>query len=93
MRVLVVLFVPWWAAAGFTLPEMSPQSKACIDCHKKESPAIYQQWGTSKHYRGNIGCYECHMALPEDVDAFEHYGETFPPSSPRRIAGAATKRK
>ena len=20
--------------------------------------------GTSKHYRGNIGCYECHMALP-----------------------------
>ncbi len=76
MRVLVVLFVPWWASAGFTLPEMSPQSKACIDCHKKESPAIYQQWGTSKHYRGNIGCYECHMALPEDVDAFEHYGET-----------------
>ena len=64
------------ASAGFTLKEMSPQSKACAECHKKESPALYEQWGASKHYRGNVGCYECHSALTNEVDAFEHYGQT-----------------
>lgn len=63
------------AQAGFTLSEMSPQSKVCIECHKRESPALYQQWGSSKHYRGNVGCYECHIALPSDADAFDHYGQ------------------
>ena len=70
-----LMVAPLLATAGFTLKEMSPQSKACADCHKKESAAIYQQWGSSKHYRGNVGCYECHMALTNDVDAFEHYGQ------------------
>ena len=64
------------AHAGFTLKEMSPQSKACAECHKKESAALYEQWGASKHYRGNVGCYECHMALTNDIDGFEHYGQT-----------------
>jgi hydroxylamine dehydrogenase len=63
------------ARAGFTLAEMSPQSKACAECHKKESAALYTQWGSSKHYRGNVGCYECHMALTNDIDGFEHYGQ------------------
>jgi hydroxylamine dehydrogenase len=62
------------AGAGFTLKEISPQSKACAECHRKESAAVYNQWGSSKHFRGNIGCYECHMALTNEVDAFEHYG-------------------
>ncbi len=62
-------------SGGFTLKEISPQTKACVECHKKESPAVYSQWGSSKHYRGNIGCYECHMALTNEVDAFEHYGQ------------------
>lgn len=69
------LAAPWSLQAGFTLTEMSAQSKACADCHKKESAAIYQQWGASKHYRANVGCYECHMALPSDADAFEHQGQ------------------
>ena len=71
---LALLGLP--ARAGFTLKEMSPQSKACAECHAKESAAIYQQWGASKHYRGNVGCYECHMALPTEPDAYEHYGQT-----------------
>ena len=79
MKLLVaaatLLALPYSLHAGFTLKEMSVESKACADCHKKESGAIYQQWGTSKHYRANVGCYECHMALPTDADAFEHYGQ------------------
>lgn len=66
---------PLAVQAGFTLKEMSAESKACAECHKKESGAVYQQWGTSKHYRANVGCYECHMALPSDADAFEHHGQ------------------
>ncbi len=70
-----VIAAPLLASAGFTLAEMSPQSKACVDCHKKESPAIYEQWGASKHYRGNIGCFECHMAVEGKPGSFEHYGQ------------------
>ncbi len=70
-----VLVAPSWLHAGFTLKEMSAESRACAECHKKESAAIYQQWGSSKHYRANVGCYECHMALPTDADAFDHQGQ------------------
>lgn len=56
--------------------EISKESKNCIECHKKENPSLYQQWGNSKHFRGNVGCYECHMADKSDKDAFEHYQAT-----------------
>ena len=46
-----------------------------MDCHRKESSAVYGQWGSSKHFRANIGCYECHMADAKDPDAYEHHGE------------------
>ncbi len=61
--------------AGFTLKDLSPESKACIDCHKKESAALYEQWGASKHFRANVGCFECHMAVEGDKDAFLHEGQ------------------
>ena len=60
--------------AGLWRIPAGASGKACADCHKKESPAIYGQWGSSKHFRGNVGCYECHMALTNDVDAFERGG-------------------
>ncbi|MCX6867121.1 MAG: multiheme c-type cytochrome [Verrucomicrobia bacterium] len=71
----MLLAAPLPARAGFTPKEMSPQSKACAECHKKESAALYQQWGASKHYRGNVGCFECHSALKNEPDAYEHYGQ------------------
>ena len=70
---LLTLGVPAWSS-GYMLTEISKESAKCIECHKKESRVIYEQWGDSKHYRGNIGCYECHKAEPEDVDALEHEG-------------------
>lgn len=63
-------------AQAITLPELSKESQECIDCHKKESRAIYQMWGASKHYRANVGCYECHAAEKSDPDALEHHEET-----------------
>ncbi len=58
------------------LPELSEKSKECIECHRKEDPVVYQQWGVSKHYRANVACYECHGAEKTDLDAYDHYGVT-----------------
>ena len=65
------------SASGQTigLKALSEESKACVECSKKESRALYQQWGSSKHYRANVGCYECHSAEAGDADAIEHEGD------------------
>jgi hypothetical protein len=52
--------------------DFSEETKKCIQCHKKDQPGIVQQWGASKHYRAKVGCYECHAADPNDVDAYIH---------------------
>ncbi|MGB9623653.1 MAG: multiheme c-type cytochrome [Phycisphaerae bacterium] len=63
------------SAQTWGLAELSKESKACIDCHKMENPAIYDQWGSSKHYRANVACYECHAAREGEPDAFRHEGQ------------------
>ncbi|HEX6883218.1 MAG TPA: multiheme c-type cytochrome [Planctomycetota bacterium] len=60
-------------AQAIGLPELSRQTMECVACHKKESLALYEQWGDSLHYRANVGCYECHAAQEGDKDAFRHY--------------------
>jgi len=59
-------------AAPKTFEALSRESAICASCHAKENPGIYQQWGQSKHYGGNVGCYECHKANPGDPDAIRH---------------------
>lgn len=77
---IIVVVSAIWAGPvhgqAFGLKEISAQTTECIACHRKESPALYQQWGRSKHYRGNVGCFECHAANEDDPDAFRHYGQT-----------------
>jgi hypothetical protein len=75
VTVLLGLVAPGLASAFF-LPRQSEESKACAECHKKESASIYDQWGASEHYRANVGCYECHAAAEEDPDAFMHEGQS-----------------
>lgn len=55
-------------------PQLSEQSAACNECHKQQSLGIVQQWGDSKHYRGNVGCFECHGSNAGARGAFEHNG-------------------
>jgi len=72
---MCLLSTSLWAAV--TIPNaLSSASKECIDCHQEETTGIYQQWGASKHFRANVGCYECHQANKKDPDAFEHEGYT-----------------
>jgi hypothetical protein len=60
-------------AAQTTIPsKMSDASLECVECHADETAGIYDQWGSSKHFRANVGCFECHGAKKGDADAFEH---------------------
>ena len=51
---------------------LSKESAQCVSCHREKTPGIYEMWGESKHYRANVGCYECHKAEPSDLDAIKH---------------------
>lgn len=62
-------------AQAFGPRDLSEQSKQCVACHREHSPGLYQQWGSSKHFRGNIGCFECHAANPGEPDAYTHFGQ------------------
>jgi len=64
------------AGGAFGLSQLSEATKECVDCHRESSPALYEQWGDSRHYRANVGCYECHAADPDDSDAYVHYDRT-----------------
>ena len=55
-----------------TFDSLSKESATCASCHEKENPGLYQQWGRSKHYGANVGCFECHKADPGDKDATRH---------------------
>ncbi|CAG0961179.1 Hydroxylamine oxidoreductase [Phycisphaerales bacterium] len=63
------------SAQVFGPKEISEESKACIACHREHGPGLYQQWGASKHFRANVGCFECHAAPQAEPDSFEHYGQ------------------
>lgn len=65
-----------FAAEKMRLQKTSSQTEACIGCHKATNVNIYQQWGKSKHFGANIGCYECHKAGKKDPDALRHNGFT-----------------
>ena len=47
---------------------ISPQALACIECHKRESPAIFTDWAHSRHASANISCLDCHQAKESDPD-------------------------
>ncbi len=72
MRVIMLsamaLFIAASAGAAGLPKTMSETTKACLECHSEDNQALYQQWGESKHYGANVGCYECHMAEKGEVD-------------------------
>ncbi len=72
---LVLLFSAAYAEADVRPNKRSFKTKECAKCHKEKTPVIIQQWGASKHYRANVGCYECHQASKNDPDVIEHYDE------------------
>jgi|Deesub1362A_J573_1020465.scaffolds.fasta_scaffold00456_15 hypothetical protein len=75
ITVLVMAGTEAVAVTKINIPQkLSKASQECIGCHADSTVNIYQQWGYSKHYRANVGCFECHEAQKGDPDAFEHQG-------------------
>ncbi|MCU7958425.1 MAG: hydroxylamine oxidoreductase [gamma proteobacterium symbiont of Bathyaustriella thionipta] len=74
LAVICLVTVSFAATASVKTPpsEMSKETKKCVACHKKKDPGLVQMWGSSKHYRAKVGCFECHQADAKDADAFKH---------------------
>ena len=53
---------------------LSQETKQCLQCHKEINTGMYQEWGESKHFGANVGCYECHKAEKGEKDAIDHNG-------------------
>ncbi|MDA8165288.1 MAG: multiheme c-type cytochrome [Desulfobacteraceae bacterium] len=64
------------ALAGSCFPAVIAHAAgdACVSCHEKQNPGLYQQWKNSKHGQNGISCLDCHKAEKGDVDAFTHEG-------------------
>ena len=59
---LLMLFMQNMALAALKtqqlpIKEMSKETLECVKCHEKNNPGIVQEWGKSKHYGANVGCY------------------------------------
>ncbi|MFH0765546.1 MAG: multiheme c-type cytochrome, partial [Calditrichota bacterium] len=52
----------------------SPSPDKCENCHRVNSPGLYNQWVTSPHAQNGISCADCHGAVKEAPDAFLHQG-------------------
>ena len=79
-----LIFVQWTEVvrreqeAGLRGPHIvvPTSSQGCVQCHQQSSPGIIDHWRGSTHAVKGVGCVECHLANPDDVDAFDHYGST-----------------
>ncbi len=80
---VVVILLPAFPALAQNMPKlkefriergMSPQARACIECHKTESPGLFADWAASRHAAANITCIDCHQAEEHEKDVSKtHY--------------------
>ena len=61
---------------GTTKAIASETSKVCLDCHTSKTPSIVASWKTGRMAEAGVGCYECHQAKEDDIDAMNHFGNT-----------------
>jgi len=47
-------------------------AQECIDCHKKETPGIVNDWRDSRHGHVAVSCLDCHIVSKEDPTATQH---------------------
>ncbi len=79
---LSLIFVQWMEVArkqeeaGLRKPHIvvPASSQACVNCHGQANPGIVAHWRGSTHAEKGIGCTDCHTAVREEADGFQHYG-------------------
>jgi hydroxylamine dehydrogenase len=75
--IIAFLSVKGLFSSGRDVSFASKETKACIECHRKDDIHTSQivEWKKSKHAKAGVGCYECHQADKNDADAFDHEGK------------------
>ena len=53
---------------------VSADNQGCVDCHRKNGPAMVMEWERSGHAQYGVGCVDCHGAAEGEVDAWFHEG-------------------
>ena len=75
---LMFFLVTFQKAGGQGADEMEQKitesGSDCVDCHRKNEPALVMEWERSQHAGFDVGCVDCHVADQEDIDAWEHAG-------------------
>ncbi len=56
-------------------PIITAANKACVECHRQDSPALVMEWEHSRHALYGVGCLDCHIAEEGEIDAWEHEGQ------------------
>jgi len=57
--------------------KMPDEAKACIQCHKDETPGLFSDWAKSEHAKSNITCLDCHLAESHDPGVSEEHFEQY----------------
>ena len=56
------------------VPMITAANKGCVDCHRKDGPALVMEWERSNHATYGVGCVDCHGAAEGEADAWLHEG-------------------
>ncbi len=84
LAVLVILlaFIP--AAA-------QEDQKACIACHKTNTPGLVEDWNRSEHSDNGVTCYTCHQVSKGDYSEEHHTYQVTPVVSPEKCGSCHEK--
>lgn len=76
LRLTLLIIITIGLIVSATGPQYSIAQSAtnCIDCHRKNSPALVMEWERSLHSKNDVGCAECHGANKGEQDAWLHEG-------------------
>ncbi|MFQ5902734.1 MAG: multiheme c-type cytochrome [Candidatus Binatia bacterium] len=53
-------------------PVITANNRGCVDCHRKDGPALVKEWEHSRHAQFGVGCVDCHQAEEGDIDGWRH---------------------
>ncbi|HEX9018016.1 MAG TPA: multiheme c-type cytochrome [Anaerolineaceae bacterium] len=59
---------------------LAQSSDACVTCHRKSTPGIIEQYGTSGMAAANVNCRDCHEVPANYPGAVVHEGSNILPS-------------
>lgn len=52
--------------------KLKSKSAYCIECHRDDTPGIFEEWVKSTHARVGVGCADCHASEAAGKDTFLH---------------------